>query len=65
MHDGYPVVTVAPSLPEGCPLPTDLTHLADLRVRPQALAHFLLAVPEEVPDRAGVLVMRLLLELEG
>jgi hypothetical protein len=64
-HDGYPVATVAPSVPEGCSLPTDLTRLADLRVRPQALAHFLLAVPEEVLDRAGVLVMRLLLELEG
>jgi hypothetical protein len=65
MHDGYPVATVASSVPEGCSLPADLTRLADLRVRPQALAHFLMAVPEEVLERAGVLVMRLLREVEG
>jgi hypothetical protein len=64
MHDGYPVATVAPSVPEGCSLPTDLTRLADLRVRPQALAHFLMAVPEEVLEKAGVLVMRMLRETE-
>jgi len=65
MHDGYPVATVSASVPEGCSLPADLTRLADLRVRPQALAHFLMAVPEEVLERAGVLVMRLLREVEG
>jgi len=64
MHDGYPVATVAPSVPEGCSLPADLTRLADLRVRPQALAHFLMAVPAEVLERAGVLVMRMLSEVE-
>jgi hypothetical protein len=65
MHDGHPVATVAPSVPEGCSLPTDLTRLADLRVRPQALAHFLMAVPEEVLEKAGVLVMRMLREVDG
>jgi hypothetical protein len=64
MHDGYPAAVVAPSVPEGCSLPADLTRLADLRVRPQALAHFLMAVPEEVLERAGVLVMRMLAEVE-
>ncbi len=37
---------------------------ADLRVQPQALAHFLMAVPEEVLERAGVLVMRMLRDVE-
>jgi hypothetical protein len=64
MHDGCPVAVVAPSVPEGSSLPTDLTRLADLRVQPQALAHFLMAVPEEVLERAGVLVMRMLREVE-
>jgi hypothetical protein len=64
MHDGYPAAVVAPSVPEGCSLPADLTRLADLRVRPQALAHFLMAVPEDVLERAGVLVMRMLAEVE-
>jgi hypothetical protein len=64
LHDGYPVAVVAPSVPEGCSLPADLTRLADLRVRPQALAHFLMAVPEEVLERAGVLVVRMLADLE-
>jgi hypothetical protein len=54
------VATVAPSIPEGSTLPTDITRLADLRVHPQALAHFLLAVPDEVLDRTGTLAMELL-----
>ena len=64
VHDGYPVGTVAPSMPEGCSLPADLTNLANLRTQPQALAHFLMAVPEEVLEKAGVLVMRMLEEVE-
>ena len=64
MHDGYPVALVASDFPEGCSLPADLIRLADLRVRPQALAHFLMAVPEEVLERAGALVMRMLREVE-
>jgi len=60
MHDGYPVATVADSVPEGCSLPADLTRLADLRVQPQALAHLLVAVPDEVLERAGAILMQLL-----
>jgi hypothetical protein len=59
------VATVAPSVPDGCSLPTDLTRLADLRVQPQALAYFLLAVPDDVLDRAGTLAMELLREEGG
>lgn len=62
MHDGHPVATVSDSVPEGCSLPADLTRLADLRVRPQALAHLLMAVPEEVLERAGVLLKQMLRE---
>ena len=53
MHDGYPV-GIAQRESDG--LPTILTALADLRTRPQALAHFLLAVPDEVLRRCGVIL---------
>jgi len=53
MHDGYPV-GIAQRQSDG--LPTILTALADLRTRPQALAHFLLAVPDEVLRRCGVIL---------
>jgi hypothetical protein len=48
MHDGHSVGT-AERESEG--LPAVLTALGDLRVQPQALAHFLLAVPDEVLRR--------------
>ncbi|MFP3940908.1 MAG: hypothetical protein ACLF0P_11425 [Thermoanaerobaculia bacterium] len=53
LHDGHPVGRAALA---GDTLPLDLTRLADLRVRPRALAHLLLSVPEEVLRRAGVIV---------
>jgi hypothetical protein len=37
-------------------LPLVLTALANLRVQPEALAHFLLAVPDEVLRRRGVIL---------
>jgi len=56
MHDGYPVGTAQR---ESEQLPLILTALANLRVQPQALAQFLLAVPEEVLQRCGVLLARM------
>jgi len=53
MHDGYPVGT---AVRESEQLPILLTALADLRARPEALAHFLLAVPDEVLRRCGVIL---------
>jgi len=55
MHDGVPVGTAQRASDQ---LPLVLTALADLRARPDALAHFLLAVPEEVLQRCGVLLAR-------
>jgi hypothetical protein len=56
MHDGYPVGT---AVRESDQLPLVLTALANLRVQPQALAHFLLAVPDEVLRRCGVILAQL------
>jgi len=56
MHDGYPVGT---AVRESDQLPQVLTALANLRVQPQALAHFLLAVPDEVLRRCGVILARM------
>jgi hypothetical protein len=53
LFDGWPVGTAARES-EG--LPGVLTALADLRVQPEALAHFLLAVPDEVLRRCGVIL---------
>lgn len=59
MHDGRSVGTARRESEE---LPLHLTALADLRVQPLALAHLLMAVPDEVIDRAGVLLARMLRE---
>ena len=56
LFDGWPVGTAAPSAERSEQLPAVLTALADLRVQPQALAHFLLAVPDEVLRRCGVIL---------
>jgi hypothetical protein len=56
MHDGYPVGTAAR---ESDQLPLILTALANLRTQPQALAHLLLAVPDEVLERCGVILARM------
>lgn len=53
MHDGYPV---GRAQRESEQLPLILTALADLRAQPEALAHFLLAVPDEVLRRCGVVL---------
>ena len=56
MHDGYPVGTATRQSDQ---LPLVLTALANLRTRPDALAHFLLAVPEEVLQRCGVILAQM------
>jgi hypothetical protein len=56
MHDGYPVGTAQR---ESDQLPLILTALANLRVQPQALAQFLLAVPDEVLRRCGVILAQM------
>jgi hypothetical protein len=56
MHDGHSVGTAAPGAERGEQLPLVLTALANLRVQPEALAHFLLAVPDEVLRRCGVIL---------
>jgi hypothetical protein len=53
LHDGYPV---GKAQRESDQLPLILTALANLRVQPEALAHFLLAVPDEVLRRCGVIL---------
>jgi len=53
LHDGYPV---GKAQRESDQLPLMLTALANLRTRPKALAHFLLAVPDEVLRRCGVIL---------
>ena len=65
MHDGYPVGQAAPSTRESNQLPLILTALANLRTQPEALAHFLLAVPEEVLARSGAILARLAGESAG
>jgi hypothetical protein len=56
MHDGYPVGQVRKGAPQSDQLPLILTALANLRVQPEALAQFLLAVPDEVLRRCGVIL---------
>jgi len=56
MHDGHSVGTAQRRSDQ---LPQVLTALADLRTRPQALAHFLLAVPDEVLERCGVILAQM------
>ena len=56
MQDGHSVGTVAASAPQSDQLPVILTALHHLRVQPEALAHFLLAVPDEVLRRCGVIL---------
>jgi hypothetical protein len=55
-HDGYPVGTARRQSEQ---LPLVLTALANLRTQPEALAHFLLAVPDEVLRRCGVILARM------
>jgi len=62
VHQGREVGTALFPIAPGCRLPTDLTRLADLRIQPQALAHFLLAVPDDVLARTGAILMELLRE---
>ena len=59
MQDGHSVGTAALSAPQSDQLPVILTALHHLRVQPEALAHFLLAVPDEVLRRCGVILARL------
>ncbi len=58
MHDGVPVANVGWEVLAGSSLPADLTRLVELRVQPVALAQFLLAVPDEVLERAGAILMQ-------
>jgi hypothetical protein len=57
MHDGACVATVDSPTLEHTSLATDLTRLADLRANPLALAQLLVACPETVLRRAGVIVL--------
>jgi hypothetical protein len=59
MHDGQSVATAEPAAGMGDQLPLVLTALANLRVQPEALAQFLLAVPDAVLRRAGVILAEL------
>jgi hypothetical protein len=59
MQDGHSVGTAAPSARQSEQLPLVLTALHHLRVQPEALAHFLLAVPDEVLRRCGVVLARM------
>jgi hypothetical protein len=61
LHDGYPV---GKAQQESDQLPLILTALANLRVQPQALAQFLLAVPDEVLRRCGVTLAQIAREGE-
>jgi len=56
LYDGWPVGTAQQ---ESEQLPQVLTTLANLRVQPQALAQFLLAVPDEVLRRCGVILAQM------
>jgi hypothetical protein len=56
MHDGQSVARAERGSDH---LTVVLTALADLRTRPQALAHFLLAVPDEVVRRCGVILAQM------
>jgi hypothetical protein len=61
MHDGWSVGTAHQ---ESEQLPMVLTALANLRVQPQALAQLLLAVPDEVLRRCGVILAQMAREGE-
>jgi len=65
MHDGHSVGTAAPAAEQSEHLPLVLTALANLRVQPEALAHFLLAVPDEVLRRCGVILAAMAKGEEG
>jgi hypothetical protein len=56
MHDGTAVATTPTPELEYTTLATDLTHLADLRTQPQALAHLLSAVPLAVMRKVGAIL---------
>lgn len=56
MQDGHSVGTPQR---ESESLPVHLTGLVHLRAQPLALAHFLMAVPDEVLERAGAIVMEM------
>lgn len=56
LHDGWPV-SRAPHRSDQ--LPVVLTALADLRAQPEALAHFLLAVPDTVLRRCGAILAQM------
>lgn len=57
LYDGVPVGTADL---RGDTLPLHLTGLADLRVRPLALAHYLLSVPDETLRRTGRILIEML-----
>jgi hypothetical protein len=59
MHDGHSVGTAAPAAAQSEQLPVVLSALANLRVQQEALAHLLLAVPDEVLRRCGVILARM------
>lgn len=56
MHDGHAVARAAR---ESDQLPAILTALANLRTQPEALAHLLLAVPDEILERCGVILVQM------
>jgi hypothetical protein len=56
MHDGFPVGQARRGAPQSDQLPLILTALANLRVQPEPLAQFLLAVPDGVLRRCGVVL---------
>lgn len=56
MQDGHSVGTAVPSARESDQLPVILTALHHLRVQPETLAHFLLAVPDGVLRRCEVIL---------
>jgi len=59
MHDGYPAGQARRGAVQSDQLPLVLTALANLRVQPEVLAQFLLAVPDEVLRRCGVILARM------
>jgi len=63
MHDGYPVGQARRGAARSDQLPLVLTALANLRVQPEALAQFLLAVPDGVLRRSGVVLARMVGEV--
>ena len=59
MHDGFPVGQARRGAAQSDQLLLVLTALVNLRVQPEALAQFLLAVPDEVLRRCGVILSRM------